>query len=149
MLGRRTFLKFLGAAGASAGVLKSGAVDGYGNRAIDRVPVKAPLDTSLATGRTMYVGLFLKNGKEIEAPSYTRAQMKFIYDFGEHRFVNIDEGIFPYPTENWGKVVGLGIFDQQEGGGLLFKGFLNTQKEIVANDPPPRFARGDCEVKIR
>ena len=53
---------------------------------------------------------------------------------------------FPAPTENWGTIVGFGIYDQL--GNLLFLDNLSANKDVLAGNPAPEFNPGALSVVI-
>lgn len=53
---------------------------------------------------------------------------------------------FPSPTEDWGTIVGWGIYD--ESGNLWFVNALAANKDVLAGNPAPEFNPGAMSVVI-
>lgn len=67
---------------------------------------------------TVYVALF--NGEtEVSKVSYQR-QLGVFADTSNGQTSNNTDILFPIATESWGAITHIGIFDQLEGGNMLF-----------------------------
>lgn len=55
---------------------------------------------------------------------------------------------FPDPQENWGQIVGVGLYDALTGGNLLYYGELAVPKTVNQGDSAPTFAAGTLELQF-
>lgn len=53
---------------------------------------------------------------------------------------------FGVPTNNWGNIVGVGLFDAETGGNLLYVGALTTAKQVNNGDGAPRILAGQLKI---
>jgi len=88
----------------------------------------------------LFVGLFLslperdgQGGHEVNGAGYARQSVAF-GNPDQGQMSNISRIDFPQSTEDWGEVVGMGIWDAQVGGTLLwFDNFTNPLNITVGN----------------
>lgn len=55
---------------------------------------------------------------------------------------------FGAPTDNWGTIVGFGLFDAATSGNLLIYQSLNATVVVNLGDPAPAFSTGSLSVMI-
>jgi hypothetical protein len=91
-------------------------------------------------------------GAEPSAPSYARADAGPGATYwsapvsGDGTTTNDIAIIFPTPVEDWGTVLGYGIYDDL--GNLLILDTLAVSKEILAGDPAPIFSPGALSIIV-
>lgn len=122
------------------------------------------IDHLLRTGTfskpaAIYVALFTtaqddadSGGVEVAAASYNRiavTQLDANWNApaaGNGLTDNVSDITFDTPAENWGTIVGFGIYDAVTGGNLLIHGTLGTSKTVNNGDPAPKFSAGDLNL---
>lgn len=67
---------------------------------------------------------------------------------GNGQFSNIGVIEFGEPTDNWGEIVGFGLYDAETSGNLLVLAALSASVTINDGDPPPAFAEGALLITI-
>lgn len=61
-------------------------------------------------------------------------------------YTNAADINFLVPTGNWGTITGVGLFDAQNGGNLLYVGVLTTPKTVNNGDGAPKFLAGQLKL---
>lgn len=115
--------------------------------------------TALSQPTTLEIALFTTlpdednlGGVEPAAASYARvsygpgAAYWSAPSAGDGRVANSFAITFPAPTEDWGTILGFGIFDQS--GNLLFVNSLAAPKDVLSGNPAPEFNPGALAVII-
>ena len=91
-------------------------------------------------------------GVEPAAASYARVQCGPGSSYwsapnaGDGAVTNLHAITFPSPTEDWGEIIGFGIYD--ENGNLLFVNQLAASKEVLSGNPAPEFNPGALRIII-
>lgn len=67
----------------------------------------------------VYVGLYTSKG-EVNKGKYERQPVTF-HEAAEGQVANNVDVIFPIPSEAWGDITHIGLFDSEEEGEMLFK----------------------------
>lgn len=108
----------------------------------------------------IYVALFTvmptesgTGGTEVTGGSYTRfrhgpSDAKWTAPDVNGNFSNIGPIVFPYPTDDWGSIVGYGLYDAETGGNYLAGNTLPTPVVIYSYDPAPVWYEGEMVVTI-
>lgn len=134
----------------------------FANKLIDYIFRKQPYPQNL----TLFVGLHHtlgENGEEVNAGGYSRASIPCSLSswsgtqgpgtstpsFGGTKLTTNNVAIqFPAPTEDWGSVVAIGIYDSDVGGNLLMYSALNDATNIQAGDEGPIIEPANLRVQI-
>lgn len=61
-------------------------------------------------------------------------------------YSNTNDIVFDTPTANWGTIRGVGMYDAQVDGNLLYAAFLNNTKPVSASDNAPRIPAGQLRI---
>jgi hypothetical protein len=67
---------------------------------------------------------------------------------GNGEFYNVYSIVFPTPQEDWGTVVGWGLFDAATGGNLLLFAALASNKNVPNGAPAPEFNPGAVKFTL-
>lgn len=61
-------------------------------------------------------------------------------------YSNVDILSFETPTANWGTIRGIGLFDAETDGNLLYTGYLVTPKTVSGTDNAPRILANQLRI---
>lgn len=61
-------------------------------------------------------------------------------------YSNAADIVFGVPSANWGTITGIGIYDSETGGNLLFTGYLTTSKAVTSGDGAPKILAGQYRI---
>jgi len=119
-------------------------------------------DGTYAKPVSLHMGLFTTmpttdagdDGVEIAGASYARvsygpsdsAWAEPVGGNGE--FYNIFSIVFPTPAEDWGTVLGWGLFDAATGGNCLLFALLAASKNVPNGAPAPEFNPGAVKFTL-
>lgn len=113
-------------------------------------------DGSYTKPTSLHLGLYTtlptlddgSDGVEEAAASYARVQYGpadaawSLPVGGDGRFYNLYSIVFPTPQEDWGTIVGWGLWDAATGGNLLIFSAIAANKNVPYGAPAPEFNPG-------
>ncbi len=100
---------------------------------------KSQILNNMLSGRTYYAGLLTsfstlpsgaENAVELVAASYSRRAINFNITSSSETS-NSASVKFPEAREDWGKVIGIGIYDSLTGGNLINYALFDARDEVI------------------
>ena len=100
---------------------------------------KAKILNTLIEGRTYYAGLLTavtmgENGKENATELVSSSYARRAINFGSttsNETSNLASVKFPEAREDWGRVIGIGIYDSITGGNLINYATFDARDEVI------------------
>ena len=100
---------------------------------------KAKILNNLFEGKTYYAGLLTtittgangkENATELVSASYARRAINFA-STSSNETSNVASVKFPEAREDWGRIIGIGIYDSLTGGNLINYATFDARDEVI------------------